>query len=187
MNPIIWCLNKSACALPGRHHVWEPNPAEVSGNLPVDLIQAVLVVRDEDLLHDGELCEAFSTHPYKLHEGAAGHFALSQADGWQLCTSLGDANQLLIQGTQAIGTHHQLHEPRAVHAHAAQHLLTDWAAEVEVCDGNLIPEKRLKLILIEEEIHDEVELGRVAHHGIPAAFFNGVKLLTWILAHNIDA
>lgn len=153
----------------------------------MDLIQAVLVVRDEHLLHDGELCEASPTHPHKLHKGAAGHFALAQADGRQLCTALGDANQLLVQRTQAVSAHHQLHEPRAVHAHAPQHLLTDRTAEVEVRNGNLIPEKRLKLILIEEEVHDEVELGRVAHHGIPAAFFDGVKLLTWVLTHNIDA
>lgn len=153
----------------------------------MDLIQAVLVVRDEHLLHDGELCEAFSTHPHKLHKGAAGYFTLTQADGRQLCTALSDANQLLIQGTQAVCTHHQLHKPRAVHAHAPEHLLTNRAAEVEVCDGNLISEKRLKLVLIEEKVHDEVELGRVAHHGVPAAFFDGVKLLTWVLTHNINA
>lgn len=125
----------------------------------MDLIQAVLVVRYKHLLHDGELCEAPSTHLDKLYECAAGHFALAQADGRQLCTALSNANQLLIQGTQAVSTHHQLYEPRAVHAHSPEHLFADRTAKVEVCDGNLIAEERLKLILIEEEVHDEIKLG----------------------------
>ncbi|KAG7238841.1 hypothetical protein INR49_030385 [Caranx melampygus] len=109
----------------GRHHVWEPDPAQVLRHLPVNLIQGVFVIGDQHLLHDGQLRQPPPTHLDKLHKRAAGNFTLTQADSRQLGAVLRDADQLLIQRTQAVGAHHQLHQTGAVEANAAQDLLAD--------------------------------------------------------------
>lgn len=157
------------------------------GHLPVDLIQGVFVIGDQHLLHDGELGQPPAAHLHKLHEGAARHLALAQPDGRQLGAVLGDADQLLVQRPQAVGAHHQLHQPGAVQTHAAQDLLADGAAEIEVRDGDLLVEEGAKLVLVEKEVHDQVELGRVPHHGVPAALFDGVEVLARVLADHVDA
>lgn len=178
------CL--SGFTSPGRHHVWEPDPAQVLRNLPVDLIQGVFVIWNQDLLHDGQLGKPPATHLDELHKCAAGNLALAQADGRQLGAVLGDADQFLIQRTQAIGAHHQLHQTRAVEANAAQDLLTDRATEVEVHDRDLLVKERAELVLIEEEVHDQVEFGRVPYHGVPAALLDGVEVLPGVLTHHVD-
>ena len=176
----------SGFPLPGRHHVWEPDPAQVLRHLPVNFIQRVFMVWNQHLLHDGKLGEPPAAHFHKLHEGAAGHLALAQADGRKLRAVLRDADQLLVERTQAVGAHDQLHQTGAVEAHAAQDLFADRAAEVEVSDGDLLVEKRPKLILVEEEVHDQIEFGRVPHHGVPAALLDGVEVLAQVLAHHVD-
>ncbi len=173
--------------LPGGHHVGEPDAAQVFGHLPVDVVRLVLAVGHQHLLHDGQLREPAAAHLDELHEGAAGHLALAQTDGRQLPTALCDADQLLVEGSQAVSAHHQLHQTRAGQPHAAQHLLTDGAAEVQVRDGDLVEEEGPELVLVQEEVHDQVELGRVAHHGVPAALLDGVELLARVLAHHVDA
>ncbi len=172
---------------PGGHHIWKPNAPEVLGHFPVDLIKAVFLVWDEHLLHDGELRETATTHLHELHESAAGDLALAQSDGRQVLAALCDTNQLLIQRPQTVGTHRQLHQTWTVHAHASQDIFADRAAEVEVRNGDLVTEKGPKLVLVQEEIHDQVEFGRMAHHGVPAALLDGVELLAGVLAHHVYA
>lgn len=178
---------QSLCISPGGHHIWKPNPTQVLGHFPVDLIQAVFVVWDEHLLHDRQLREATATHLHELHESTAGDLALAQPDGRQVLAALSDADQLLVQRPETVGTHHQLHQTGAVHAHAAQDLLADRAAEVQVRDGDLVAEEGPELVLVQEEVHDQAELGRVAQHGVPAALLDGVELLTGVLAHHVYA
>ncbi len=182
---VFWTQQRNIS--PGGHHIWKPHTPEVLGHFPVDLIKVIFVVWDEHLLHDGELRETAATHLHKLHESTAGDLALAQSDGRQVLAALGDTNQLLIQRPQTVGTHHQLHQTRTVHAHAAQDLFADWAAEVEVRHGDLVLEKGPELVLVQEEVQDQVEFGRMAHHGVPAALLDGVELLAGVLAHHVYA
>ena len=71
--------------------------------------------------------------------------------------------------------------------HPAQDVLDDGAAEVQVGDGDLLPEEGPELVLVEEEVHDQVDLGRVAHQGVPAALLEGAEVLARGLAHHVDA
>ncbi len=157
------------------------------GDLAVDLLDVVGVVGDEHLLHDGQLAQAAAAHLHELHEAAAGDLALAQADGRQALAAFGDADQLFIQRLQPVGAHHQLHETRPVQPDAAQHVFTDGSAEVQVRDRRLLAEEGLELLLVEEEVHDDVDLGRVADEGVPAALLDGVELrLAWVLTHHVD-
>lgn len=174
-------------SLPGRHHVWEPDPAQVLRHLPVNLIQGVFVIWNQYLLHDGQLGQSAAAHFNELHKRAAGHFALTQADGWQLGAVFGDTDQLLIQRTQAVGAHDQLHQTRAVEAHSAQDLFAHWAPEVKVCDRDFLIKEGPELVLIEEEVHDQVKFGRVPHHSVPAALLDGVEVLPGVFAHHINS
>lgn len=176
------------CAsLPGGHHIREPHAAQVLGHLTVDLLHVVAAVRNQHLLHDWQLFQPAATHLDKFHKAAAGYLTLAQPDGRQALAALGNADQLLIQGLQAIGADHQLHQAGAVEPDAAEHLFADCSAKVEVGDGGLVTEERLKLLLIEEEVHDDVDLGRVPDQGIPAAPSDGVKLrLPGVFTHHID-
>lgn len=54
-------------------------------------------------------------------------------------------------------------------------------------DRDFIAEERAKFVLIEEEVHDQIKFWRVAHHSIPAALLDGVKLLARILADHVNA
>ena len=71
-------------------------------------------------------------------------------------------------------------------ANAAQDILADRAAEVEVCDGGFLVEERTELVLIEKEVHDQVEFGWVPHHSVPAALLDGVEVLAGVLAHHVN-
>lgn len=157
------------------------------GHLPVDIVQLVTVIRNQHFLHDGQLLQSFAAHLHELHKGAAGHLALSQAYGRQLRAALGDADELLVERPQPVGAHHQLHQARAGEPHAAQHVFADGAAEVQVRDGDLVAEERVELLLVEVEVHDQAELGGVAHHGVPAALLDAVELLARVLADHVDA
>ncbi len=54
-------------------------------------------------------------------------------------------------------------------------------------DGRLLAEEGLELLLVEEEVHDDVDLGRVADEGIPAALLDSLELrLARVLAHHVD-
>lgn len=180
-------LEKVTISLPGRHHVREPDPTQMLGDLPVDVVQPVAMVWNQHFLHDGQLCQSVAAHFDKLHEGAAGHLALPQADGRQLRAALGDADQLLVQGPQPVGADHQFHQARAGEADATQNVFADGSAEVQVRDGDLVAEERPEFVLVQEEVHDQVELGRVVHHGVPAALLNGVELLARIVVDHVDA
>lgn len=173
--------------LPCRHHVREPDPTQMLRHLPVNVVQLVTVIRNQHFLHDGQLLQSVSAHLHELHEGAAGHFALPQADGGQLRAALGDADELLVERPQPVGAHHQLHQTRAGEPDAAQHVFADGAAEVQVRDGDFVAEERVELLLVEVEVHHQVEFGGVAHHGVPAALLDGVELLAWVLADHVDA
>lgn len=120
--PEIWnlnCPNLFSFTLPCRHHVWEPDSAQMLRNLPVDLIQGVFVIWNQHLLHDWKLGKPPPTHFDELNERTAGHLALTQADSRQLGAVLSNAYELLVQRTQAVGAHHQLHQAGAVKADAA--------------------------------------------------------------------
>lgn len=153
----------------------------------MDVVQPVAMIWNQYFLHDGQLRQSVSTHFDELHEGAAGHFALAQADSRQLRAALGDADELFVEGTQPVGAHHQLHQTRAGEADAAQHVFADGAAEIQMRDGNFVAEKRTELVLVKEKVHDQVEFGGVTNHGVPAALLYGVELLAGILANNVDA
>lgn len=181
-------LAEAHVSLPGGHHIREPYAAQVLGHLTVDLLHVVAAVWDQHLLHDWQLSQPAPAHLYKLHKATAGHLALAKPDGCQAFAALGDTDQLLIQGLEAIGAHHQLHQPRAVQPNAAQHLFADRPAKVEVGDGSLVAEEGLKLLLIEEEVHDNVDLGWVLYQSLPAASFDGVKVcLARVFAHYVNA
>lgn len=156
-------------------------------DLPVNVVQPVAMVWNQHFLHDGQLCQSVAAHFDKLHEGAAGHFTLSQADGRQLCAPLGDADQLFVQGPQPVGADHQFDQAGAGEADTTQNVFADGSAEVQVSNRDLVAEERPKFILVKEEVHDQVELGRVVHHGVPAALLNGVELLARILTNHVDA
>lgn len=145
------------------------------------------MVWNQHILHDGQLREPPAAHLDKFHKGAAGHLALTQADGRQPRAALGDADQLLVKRAEPVGAHHQLDQARAGEADSAQHVFADGAAKVQVRDGDLVAEEGAKLVLIEEEVHDQVELGGVVHHGVPAALLDRVELLTGVLADHVDA
>lgn len=153
----------------------------------MDVIQFVLIIRHQNLFHDGELREAPTAHLHKLHERAARHLTLAQTDGRQVFAALGDPDELLVERTETVGAHHQLHQPRARQPHTTQNILADRAAEVQVRYGKLVAEKGPELVLVQEEVHDQVEFGRVAHHGVPAALLDGVEVLAGVLAHHVDA
>lgn len=181
-------LPRARVSLPRRHHVRKPDTAEVLGHLAVDLFHVVAAVGDQHLFHDGQLSQPATAHLHKLHEAAAGHLALAQPDGRQAFAALADADQLLVQGLQAVGAHHQLHQPGAVESDAAQHVFADRAAKVEVGDWSLLAEEGLKFLLVEEEVHDDVDLGRVVHQRLPAAALDGVEVrLAGVFAHHVDA
>lgn len=175
-------------SLPGGHHIGEPHAAQVLGHLTVDLLHVVAAVGNQHLLHNWQLFQPAATHLDKFHKAAAGYLTLAQPDGRQTLAALGNADQLLIQGLQAIGADHQLHQAGAVEPDAAQHLFADCPAKVEVGDRGLVTEERLKLLLVEEEVHDYVDLGRVPDQGIPAAPSDGVKVrLPRVFTDHIDA
>ena len=157
------------------------------GDLPVDVIQPIAMIWNQHFLHNGQLSQSVSAHFDKLHEGAAGHFALSQADGRQLRAALGDADQLFVQGPQAISADHQFHQARAGEAYATQNIFADRSAKVQVCHRDFVAEERPEFILVQEEVHDQIEFGRVVHHGVPAALLDCVELLARILANHVDA
>lgn len=68
----------------------------------------------------------------------------------------------------------------------AQDLFADRAAEVKMRDRDLLVKKGAELVFVEEEVHDQVEFGRVPHHGIPAALLDGVEVLAGVLTHHIN-
>lgn len=182
--PSLW-LHVS---LPGGHHIREPHAAKVLRHLAVDLLHVVAAVWDQHLFHDRQLSQPAPAHLHKLHKSAAGHLTLAQPDGRQAFAALRDTDQLLVQGFEAVGAHHQLHQPGTVQSDAAQHLFANCTAKVQVGDRGLLAEERLKLLLIEEEVHDDVDLRRVSDQGFPAAPLDGVKVrLAGVFAHHVDA
>ena len=173
--------------LPGGHHVGVPQSTQVLGHLTVDLLQAALPVGDQHLLHDGQLGQAAAARLDELHEAGARDLALAQAHGGQALAALGDADQLLVQGPQPVGAHHQLHQAGAVQADAPQHLLAHRLAEVHVRDGRRLPEEGPELVPVEEEVHDDADGGRVAHQRLPAAALQGAEARLARLAHHVHA
>lgn len=54
-------------------------------------------------------------------------------------------------------------------------------------NGDFVAEERAKLILVEVEVHDQIKFRRVTLHGVPAALFDGVKLLAGIFTDHVNA
>lgn len=150
---------QSNVPLPSWHHVGKPDATQEPGHLPVDVVHPVAMVWNQNILHDGQLREPPAAQFDKFHKGAGGHLALAEANGRQPCAALGDADQLFVQWAEPVGTHHQLDQARAGQADPAQHIFTDVAAEVQVRGGDLVAKEGAELVLVEEEVHDQVELG----------------------------
>lgn len=154
----------------------------------MDLLHIVAVIWNQHLLHDRQLRQSAPARLHKLHKATAGHLALTQPDGCQAFTELCDADQLLVQWIEAVGAHHQLHQPGAVQPDAAQHFFTHRPAKVQVGDRGLLAEEGPKLLFVEEKVHDDVDLGGVTDQSLPAASLDGVKVsLARVFAYHVDA